>query len=422
VSGPALAAPTAPLPARLQDLFAAFDAARLGWSLLRPSATLSRAEGDIDVLVDPADLEALRGLLREHGFVVMPIGRPDDVHAADFDPGSDRFLWLHVQTVLRLAGRTVPAADVLAEVRRDPLPRPGDAWLLWILLLHGLLDKGKIAERHRPEILRLAQLEARAAAVPAAGTSSAPKPLAAIATRRGLDVDTVLALARAGDWERLERLQVSGGGGPTPVARVSGAILHARRMWDRRGIAVAVLGPDGAGKTTLVNGLREALPFETQILYMGLTGGRLPRADRLRVPGLVLAARLAILWVRWGVGLYHRLRGRVVVFDRYVLDGTVPSGARLTPLAKVSRRLQASACPRPHVVLLLDASGETMHARSGEYDAATLEHWRTAYRRLRGRVKGLELLDAERPADAVRRDALALVWRLYADRWQAPHG
>jgi hypothetical protein len=141
VSGPALAAPTAPPPARLQDLFAAFDAAQLRWCLLRPPAALSRAKGDIDVLVEPADVAALRGLLREHGFVVMPVGRPDDVHAADFDRGSDRFLWLHVQTALRLGRRSVPAAEVLAEVRRDPLPRPGDAWLLWILLLHGLLDR-----------------------------------------------------------------------------------------------------------------------------------------------------------------------------------------------------------------------------------------------------------------------------------------
>ncbi|MEA2221548.1 MAG: hypothetical protein QOJ35_4174, partial [Solirubrobacteraceae bacterium] len=36
----------------------------------------------------------------------------------------------------------------------------------------------------------------------------------------------------------------------------------------------------------------------------------------------------------------------------------------------------------------------------------------------RGRVKGLEMLDAEQPADAVRREATALVWRCYAQRWR----
>ena len=193
--------------------------------------------------------------------------------------------------------------------------------------------------------------------------------------------------------------------------------MPAARCW-ARGVAVAVLGPDGAGKTPLVEALRAQLPFDTYVLYMGLTGGRLPRADALRVPGVVLAARLAILWVRWGVGLAQRLRGRVVVFDRYALDGTVPSGARTTPLERLSRRVQARACPRPDLVLLLDASGATLHARSGEYDAQRLESWRAAYRRLEGRVDGLHVLDAERPADEVRRDALALVWRCYAQRWR----
>jgi len=407
VTGPAPVAPTASPPVRLQGVFEALDAARAQWSLLRPPASLSRPEGDVDLLVEPAGLVMVRRVLREQGFVAMPIGRSDDVHAADFDASCDRFLWLHVQTELRLGGRAVPASDVLLTVRRDPLPRPGDAWLLWILLLHGTLDKRTIAERHRPEILRLAR-----------GGLAAPPALAAIATRRGLKTAELLELASAGDWERLEHRPLSGAGGPSRTARLWGAGLDARRVWARRGVAVAVLGPDGAGKTTLVDGLRASLPFETRILYMGLTGGRLPRADRLRVPGVVLAARLAILWGRWGLGLYHRLRGRVVVFDRYVLDGTVPSGARLRPLAKLSRRLQAAACPHPDLVLLLDASGKTMHARKGEYDAETLEHWRMAYQRLRGRVKGLEMIDAERSADAVRRDALTLVWRVYATRWR----
>jgi thymidylate kinase len=189
-------------------------------------------------------------------------------------------------------------------------------------------------------------------------------------------------------------------------------------MRTRRGIAVGVIGPDGAGKTTLVNGLRDALPFPTRILYMGLTGGRLPRADALRVPGVVLAARLAILWLRWAVGLYHRARGRVVLFDRYTFDGTVPSGRRQRMLARASRRLQARACPQPDLVLLLDASGDTMHARKGEYEPERLEEWRAAYGRLGGRLARLEVLDAEQPVDAVRRDALAAIWRCYAERWR----
>jgi thymidylate kinase len=188
-------------------------------------------------------------------------------------------------------------------------------------------------------------------------------------------------------------------------------------LWTWRGIDVAVLGPDGAGKTTVINALIASLPFPTRAIYMGLTGGRLPLADRLRVPGLVFGARVTLLWARYGLGVYHRARGRIVLFDRYPLDAAVPSGKDLRPVARFSRRVQGALCPKPGLVLFLDASGETMHGRKQEYDPARLETWRRAYQRLEGSVRSFEVIDAEQPADVVRREAQRLIWERYAKRW-----
>ncbi|HEY2437325.1 MAG TPA: hypothetical protein VGH93_09090, partial [Solirubrobacteraceae bacterium] len=69
--------------------------------------------------------------------------------------------------------------------------------------------------------------------------------------------------------------------------------------------------------------------------------------------------------------------------------------------------------PLPDLVLLLDASGETMFRRSREYDAQRLEQWRGAFARLRTSVRQLEVLDAEQPQDVVRTQAEALIWRYY---------
>ena len=407
MSDRALLAAPAQLSARLSGVFGALDDAGVRWSLLRPPQSLAEPDGDIDLLVEPRAVARVRDVLVAQGFVPVPAGR--DLHAADIDEASGRLLWLHVQSELRVAGATIAATAVLEAVERDPLPRPRAAWLLWIVLLHGLVDKGAIAERHRPALVALAS---------AAGVADCP--LTALARRAGLDPEVVVTLVSAGDWDGLARLPVARTGQrPSARERVAGTALRIRRAWTRRGIAVAVIGPDGAGKTTLVNGLHGALPFPTRILYMGLTGGRLPRADALRIPGLVLGARLAILWVRWAVGVYHRARGRIVLFDRYALDGTVPSGdTTIGPLARASRRIQAAACPQPDLVLLLDASGETMYRRKGEYDGEVLESWRIAYNRLRGSVENLAVIDAERPAEAVRDEAVALVWRCYADRWR----
>jgi thymidylate kinase len=152
---------------------------------------------------------------------------------------------------------------------------------------------------------------------------------------------------------------------------------------------------------------------------MGLTGGRIPKADSLCVPGLVLSGRLVILWARYLRAASDQRLGRIVLFDRYTLDGSVPSGVPLRPLARLSRRVQRHACPTPNLVLLLDASGRTMHERKGEYDAETLEGWRTAYARLAGVIGELEIIDAEQSADAVRRQAEVAIWRRYRSRLEA---
>jgi hypothetical protein len=162
-----------------------------------------------------------------------------------------------------------------------------------------------------------------------------------------------------------------------------------------------------------VGSLSRSLPFPARIQYLGLTGGQIPRAEALRLPGAVFGAKLAILWFRYLRGRYHQARGRVVLFERYVLDAAVPSGIRLRPVARASRRLLQWALPLPDVVLLLDASGATMHRRSGEYDADELERWRLAFRQLQRSVRQLEVIDAERPAEVVLRDAEERIWRHY---------
>ena len=402
-SGPGLAG----APPALAALLASLEREGVHWSLLRPRASLASAQGDIDVLVEPAAIPRLEGILEANGFVRVPVPGPD-VHAATYDREAGAFVWMHVQGALRLAGDELPAEAILSEaVERDGITEPGDGWLLWILLLRALVDKGELPARHRTAVMDLAKRDPKG-----------PPALEALARRHGIDPVAAVAAAAAGDWPGLLRLAVERQPPPSTLRRIARLPLRVRglrRLRERRGLLVAVLGPDGAGKSTLVEGLRRNLPLPTRVQYMGLTGGRLPKADALRIPGLVFVARVAILWFRYARSAYYRARGGIVLFDRYTLDGAVPSGMRLSLAGRVSRRLQRHACPMPDLVLLLDASGGTLHARSGEYDAAVLESWRTAFARLEGRVPVLEKLDAERPADEVLRDAQALVWRRYGD-------
>jgi thymidylate kinase len=394
------------VPVRVARAFAAFDEAGLRWSLLRPRESLSQPEGDIDVLVAPADRDRARRLLIAQGFVALERPGPD-VHAADLDAASDRFVWIHVQTEVRLGSAVLTAAELLDHAVGAPLPQPADPWLLWLLLMRGLLEKGGVAARHRPFV---------ASAARAAG-GGAPSPFASIAAAHGLVPEQVLKLAAEEDWESLAGLaRRPTPAVRTPVRRLARAVRRLGGLKRRSGVSVAVIGPDGAGKSTLVETLRVTLPLPVRVQYMGLTGGRMPRADALRLPGVVLAARLAIIWARYLSASLHRRRGEIVVFDRYTLDGAVPPGVRVGTLGALSRRIQRHACPMPDLVLFLDASGRTMHVRSREYDAATLESWRIAFGRLRGSVSNLQVLDAEQPAEVVRRRATELIWQCYRRR------
>jgi thymidylate kinase len=237
-----------------------------------------------------------------------------------------------------------------------------------------------------------------------------------------------VSYARAGDWEALEGLAPALRANWTRRPPVdSGRRMFRRRWqaltdllslvwWRRRGLSVALLGPDGAGKSTLAQGIKGSSIFPVHLAYMGLTGGALPYADRLLLPGLVQLGRIGILWSRYVRGLYHQVRGRLVVFDRYIYDAMTPHPERLNWYRRATRWIDGHACPGPDLVLVLNAPGETMYERKGEYTPAMLEDWRQHFLALQHWLPQLELVDTTRTAEEVCADVMDRIWRRYAAR------
>lgn len=403
--------------------FAALDEAGVEWCLLRPPSRPAAPTGDVDLLVRRSDRGAAGRALTAQGLARLPDAGSPDAFFLDYDPDGDCWVFLHVTSEVSF-GRHL---ELRARVARPCLRRRvlvEGVWRLsagdefWATLLHLLLDKGEVADRHRDRLAVLARSAGGTGPVATAFTARAPD---------GWSAERVLELARAGRWAELETLA-------RPLAvrwrRAAPGDVVAVRLrflgrlacglgnpWRRRGLGVAILGPDGAGKSTLAAAVRESFFLPSRSFYMEVRDAELARVARLRVPGLTFATYLAVLWSRLAAARWHQLRGELVLFDRYNYDVLAAAEQPAARSQRVARWVHRRVFPRADVALVLDVPGAVMFARKGERDPDDLEAERRRLLRLRDRVPNVEVLDATQPADQVRRAATARIWSRYAARW-----
>lgn len=204
-------------------------------------------------------------------------------------------------------------------------------------------------------------------------------------------------------------------GRATPVGRVASLARGLPRLgggWPRRGLSVAVMDPDGAGRSTLAGAVAAGYGQPARVVYMGLWQGEGERPGSA-LPAAVLAAarRPFRSWRRAAVALYHQARGRLVVFDRHPYDALLPPRPPHVALKRVFFTLLARTVPAPSLVLVLDLPAEVIARRRPEEDPAALAAARADYLALAARLPQAMVLDADRPPDALRAAALDRIWQ-----------
>ena len=400
----------------LRRVFREFGRQGVRWALLRvPEGGLADPQSDVDLLVHPRDLSAAASLLNQASFARVP-RRSVSHHYLCYCADADRWLWLHVTTSVGFGSHRVALDDTSGCLARRHI-RDGVAFLepaaaFWLLLWHCLILKGTVAAHHRAALADLcgaAAADDHFAAMFAAGCGGHAELPARL-----------LQLALKGEWAAVE--------GCAPAVHKIARVRECRQRMLRLargaagdlsapGLRVAVLGPDGAGKSTLIAGIRAAIPLPSRAIYMGLTGGATRFVRRFPIPGVAFLATAAIIWSRYLRGWYHSARGRLVVFDRYIYDAVAPPASPLTRLQRLSRRLSGHLCPQPDLTVFLDAPGGVMHARKGAYTPQILEQWRTCFRTLSARISAFHLVDATRSCDEVRIDVVHEIWRRQQRLW-----
>jgi thymidylate kinase len=416
----AATATTAPPHALLAALFGALDRRAVRWCVLRRTEELHAPAGDVDILVAADDLDRLRRVAEGLGFARMPArGYGSHAFFLAYDGPGDRWIKLDVVTELAFGPRFSLATGAEAQclgrrARSGATAVLADEDGFWCLLLHRLLDKGTIGPGDATELQRLAV--APCAQSPLARVVDAVAPagwtadrIVEAVRRGGFSELTKLAPALIAQWTRQRRADVGGRRARGGVSWRIGKLLR-----HRRGLMVALLGPDGAGKSTTATGIARSFFLPVRVMYMG--PGQAPSARPLP-PGLGLAARLSAQQARWLRARAHRLRGRLVLFDRYATDALLPARRPLGRLGRLRRWLLGHGCPPPDLSVVLDAPGELLYARKGEHGAAALETERRAYLALAARLGRSSVVDATRDADQVRRDVTATIWQAYRRRW-----
>ncbi len=217
----------------------------------------------------------------------------------------------------------------------------------------------------------------------------------------------------------------------------SEVMRYIRRWLQPTGLFVVVLGPDGAGKSTVIDHLVQTVGpafkrhrifhWRPMLLWRRKTT-RLTTQPHSHPPHLSwwssarLIAHLLDYWFGYWLVIRPLLaRVGLVLFDRYFDDMLIdPKRYRYGgPLWLV--RMLRPLIPKPDLILVLDATEKVVSARKQELAPSEVRRQRRLYAKCMKKYPGTRIIDATGPAWQVTVDAGSAIVEYLSRRFERQH-
>lgn len=203
-----------------------------------------------------------------------------------------------------------------------------------------------------------------------------------------------------------------------------------RRILSPTGFTIAFLGPDGAGKSTVIHqveqwlgpAFRRTLPIHFNPKFSSQSGTPVNNPQGQKPRGTLAGWGKVLFyfgrhWAHWGVRQWPaRVRSTLIIYDRHFEDQLVdPRRYRLQNAVWLVRWLWRWL-PAPDVTVVLDAPGELIHARKPELPGVEIERQRAVLRALAHKSKHMVVVSAAPPAAQVAAEAFRQIVARLAQR------
>lgn len=190
------------------------------------------------------------------------------------------------------------------------------------------------------------------------------------------------------------------------------------RIFRPTGLVVAFMGPDGSGKTTIINGVKkditEAFRQNKQFhLFPKESNNDAPNIDphamkeRGFMGSLLKLVYFLVLYVigYWSKVFPLKVRSTFVIFDRYFHDLLVDPKRYRHGTSKVWLHIIGFFIPKPDLWILLNAPADVIQKRKSEVTPEETARQLESYNELFGTLKNAYIVNANQSPEQVIYDA-----------------